>query len=406
MTRYDIRDLAERIKSTSAPVVLFGAGSYGKIAHYALAQLGIPLAYFCDSDDKRHGTSYCGVEVIAPERLPSLGSNVQVFISSNFLVPIIATLENLNVQNVYDCVSLLEAVDYSAADIGMDVAEIKRKIFTHKNAIKITAPIDDGKLELRMIDVEITEACTMKCKDCSNLMQYYTRPKNSDLDLLLKSFDKIAQCVSKFCEVRVLGGEPFLNKQIHAIIDKIVSYPNVEKVAVFTNATIVPKDANLSCLQNEKVFLDITNYGVHSKNHDKLVEVLKENDISYVTHPPQKWTDSAKIEYVERSPADLADMFTKCCVNDILTLLNGKLYRCPFSANAMNMRAIPHVSEDYVDLADDGKDLATIKREVHHLYTQRAYISACNFCNGRDYMTPEVEPAVQTKTVLPLKQIY
>ena len=44
----------------------------------------------------------------------------------------------------------------------------------------------------------ITEKCSMKCKDCSNLMQYYENPINSDLNLLLKSIDKVMNSVTNF----------------------------------------------------------------------------------------------------------------------------------------------------------------------------------------------------------------
>ena len=32
------------------------------------------------------------------------------------------------------------------------------------------------------MDVVITERCSLKCKDCANLMQYYEKPQNSDLE--------------------------------------------------------------------------------------------------------------------------------------------------------------------------------------------------------------------------------
>ena len=94
-------------------------------------------------------------------------------------------------------------------------------------------------------------------------------------------------------------------------------------------------------------------------------------------------------------------MFKNCCVNDVLTLLNGKLYRCPFSANIMNLNAIPINDTDFVDLSNDNKSLEMIKTEIFNLYRNKNYLTACSYCNGRDYTTPKIKAAIQTK--IPLK---
>jgi MoaA/NifB/PqqE/SkfB family radical SAM enzyme len=220
----------------------------------------------------------------------------------------------------------------------------------------------------------------------------------------LGSIDIVQKCVDLFYEVRILGGEPFLHKQIYQIINQIVKYDNIEKIAIFTNATIIPKNENLSCLKNKKVFLDITNYNgcdgdkQLSGNHDKLISILDEEKINYITHPPQVWTDSAKIEFRDLNKDDLKDMFSKCCVNDILTILNGNLYRCPFSANAINLNAIP--KKDFIYLLDKNKSISEYKKELKNFYYKKSFIDACNFCQGRDYRTAIVEPAVQTRAPL------
>ena len=98
-------------------------------------------------------------------------------------------------------------------------------------------------------------------------------------------------------------------------------------------------------------------------------------------------------------------MFKNCCVNDILTLLNGKLYRCPFSANIMNLNAIPINETDFVDLSNDNKTLEMIKEEILSLYKNKKYLTACSYCNGRDYTTPKIKAAIQTKIPLNIPKI-
>lgn len=415
MKDYNNNALAGILKSNSAPVVLFGAGSLGKLALYALKTLDIQVDCFCDSDKQKQGNLYCGVKVISLEELSELNPDTHIFICHDYITSVSPLLEQMNFVNIYDCTVLLENTDFSTMDL--DRAEeanprfnhksldIERLIGLHKSALK-TDNVDPKMFNIRYIDIVITERCSMKCQDCSNLMQYYVNPKHSDLDLLFKSIDKLMKCIDWVYEFRVLGGEPFVNKEIHKIINKLVSYNNANSVVIYTNATIVPKNENLLCLKNSKVKLDITNYGLLSRNHDKLIETLKVNKIEYVTYTATTWTDSGRIQYRHRTENELTHTFMNCCVGDVLTLLNGKLYRCPFSANAHNLNAIPFNRKDVIDLSDENQDITILKTEIEHLYKRKQYPTACSYCGGRDYGTPKIKAAIQTKKPLPLDDLF
>ena len=92
-------------------------------------------------------------------------------------------------------------------------------------------------------------------------MQYYSKPVDSETDEILKSTKKIMSVVDHLDEFRVLGGDPFMNKEMHKIVNELVKYDNCDRVIIYTNATIVPKNEQLECLKNPKVILEITNYG-------------------------------------------------------------------------------------------------------------------------------------------------
>lgn len=93
-------------------------------------------------------------------------------------------------------------------------------------------------------------------------------------------------------------------------------------------------------------------------------------------------------------------MFDRCCVNDVLSLLHGKLYHCPFSANAHNLKAISEDPSDFIDLIsiEDSELKATFQK----FYFGKPFQSACKFCLGRDFHQPQVIPAIQTKKSIPI----
>ena len=161
---------------------------------------------------------------------------------------------------------------------------------------------------------------------------------------------------------------------------------------------------SIECLKNNKVLIDISDYGNLSIKHKEYINLFEKNKIRYTTNVPV-WTDSGTINYKERSEKSLVSMFKNCCVNDTLTLLNGKLYRCPFSGNAMNLKAVPDDKTDYVDLSDDNKSIDDIKVEIYKLYKEKKYLAACSYCNGRDFTTPKIEVAIQTKKPLNIPKV-
>ena len=91
------------------------------------------------------------------------------------------------------------------------------------------------------------------------------------------------------------------------------------------------------------------------------------------------------------------------------TLLNGKLYTCPFIANAANLKAIPDNKSDYVDLFSEKENL---KKKIKRLIYMENFFPACDFCDGRPYDATSkkgydgkgmIPAAIQTPDILPYK---
>ena len=399
MKNYNINHLVRILKTSSDPVVLFGAGKYGKLALCALNKLGVNVKYFCD--DESRDEVCLNIPVISPDKLAKLNGSPHIFICTSYAIASIASrIKEMNYENIYNCTGLFNNTDFSQMNFdNMNFFEVRRRIELYNAECISIESTKNKSLDLKYVDIVITEACSMKCESCSNLMQYYLKPRNSNLELLLRSVDKLMNVTDELYEFRLLGGEPFVNKQIGKIVNRLLDYNNAKNVVIYTNATIIPKGENLDCLKNERVLVDITNYGKLSTKHKQYIELFKANKIKYTTNVPV-WTDSGTINYQKKSEEKLVHMFKNCCVNDILTLLNGKLYRCPFSANVMNLNAIPINKTDLVDLSDENKTLEMIREEILRLYKNKKYLTACSYCNGRDYTTPIIKAAIQTKTPL------
>ena len=57
-----------------------------------------------------------------------------------------------------------------------------------------------------------------------------------------------------------------------------------------------------------------------------------------------------------------------CCANNLLTLFDGKLYRCPTAAHGVKLKAIPEDLNDIVELGSSKLDLKQLKDKIKEFY--------------------------------------
>ena len=400
MKNFDFDHLIRELKISKGPLVIFGAKKFGALTYHALKNVGVNVNYFCDdSEQALSKKKIFDIPIISSKELQKLDPELNIFIGAWVIATILPQLKEMKLKNIHNCVNLFKNTDFSKLNTDMTFHDIRRRVDIYKAECDALQNSNPSSFNLKYVDITITEACSLKCESCSNLMQYYVRPKNSDTELLFKSIDRLMEITNSLYEFRVLGGEPFVNKQIGKIINKLLTYKSIKEIVIYTNATVIPKGENFECLKNDKIFIEITDYKHLSKRRDELIELLKTNNIRYTSIVPT-WSDSGTLKYQNATEEQLAEKFKSCCMIDKTTILNGKLYRCPFSANAHNLNAIPENVSDVVDLNDDNKTINDLKKEITLLHGDKKYLEACKHCNGRDHLTPKIEVAIQARIPL------
>lgn len=386
--------------------ILYGAGVIGEMCAFAFKKKKIKINYFCDSSSKKYGKKFLGIEIISPKELEKFDKNSNIYISNNYFSHLQKELKQKNFKNIYDCSNILNETNFSESNLSINPLKIERWVAFYNAMVKKEKFINAKKLYVKSLDVQITEKCSLGCKDCSNLMQYYSKPIDSNFNQLIKAIDKFISCVDEIYEFRVLGGDPFMNKNMHKIINHLNQYDKVNTIAIYTNARFIPKNENFESLKTPKVILDISDYVLIDKKQrkaDELIELLKKNNIKYNLARMSVWSDSGRIlPYQNRSEIEKENLFKYCCNSDIISLLHGNLYRCPFSANGTNLNAIPKDSSDVVNLLDDTISITDLKNDIYNLVYNKKYLTACNYCNGRDFNTKEIKAAIQKPSNKPL----
>ena len=391
------QEIIKCIKRDGVPVIIFGAGVVGEALYYACFDAGIRIACFCDNNINKTKSLLCDTKVLHTQDLKSRYKDAIFLISAADIKDVISQLRGLGYSKWYPASSLLKDFDVYQRQFSAPVDFVEYAIATcilcHESYL------NQDKLFLRSVDIIITERCSLKCMNCSNLMQYYRKPADCDINELMLSIDKFCDIIDEVNEFRVIGGEPFMNKDFHLIIKRLIDEPKARKIVVYTNGTIVPKQVQIDFLKSEKVLFIITDYGKLSKKLDDLVNVLKQNKIACYVQKAKGWTDCAKIMEHHRSVGGQKEIFKNCCAKNTFTLSGGKLYRCPFSANSDRLRAIPDYDGDYIDIfqsASKENGLQVAKNKIRVFLTEKEFLRVCDYCNGRPFTAPEITPAVQT----------
>ena len=163
--------------------IIFGAGTIGRLIFHELKNHGIKVKCFVDSDKSKQNNLLENIEIISPENfIQKYKKNSLIIIGHNYFAHTLPQLIENNFINIYHAVSIIEKCDYVS-----NYKKINKKFFLGDlHPLKIERLIQfycemarkenyvsNEILQLKSIDVQITEKCSLKCKDCSNLMQYY-----------------------------------------------------------------------------------------------------------------------------------------------------------------------------------------------------------------------------------------
>lgn len=380
------------------PIIVYGASVYGELAYIALRQMGEIPDYYCDkSKDRRE---YFGIKVISPKELEGLKKANIIIASADFFCEIKKELEEIGCCNLFDMTEML-SIELPKEQLSNRAQEMYA---SRQHYINIVKNQSEKKLIFNRIQYVVSERCSLKCGDCSHLMQYYQHPQDIDLLRYKSSFNLLLESVDYIAELRILGGEPFMNSDMNQVIEWYHDSNKIQSISVYTNGTIVPNVDILKTLQKDKVKVHISNYKVNEHSIQKLVPVFNEYHIKYFIRQYDAWQDAGGVECRNYSLDQKKAIFSACFERNGFTFLKGQLHRCPRAAHAMNLKAMPDIKEDYVDLINWSGTKAALKQHLRSLQ-ERLWLEGCNYCGGPNNHTQNIPAARQISQPLKYETI-
>ena len=245
-----------------------------------------------------------------------------------------------------------------------------------------------------MLEIPITSKCTLRCKHCANLMQYYANPQHVAFEQIRRDFLAAMDTIDFVGTVSILGGETFSYPHLPRLLRLLsVNRSKMDTIMIVTNGTIVPKSPVLRSIKKSGAIVHISDYGQLSRRKDDLIHALKQHKIQYRVRRYMWKIQSAILPEPDEIP-EVTRIKHSDCTMRCSSLLNGKLYPCPFLANGDALGVFPFSLDNYIDILDtaEGNNRTQLLR-----FIKRSVVPpGCAYCSGNDGNGRDIPPAEQT----------
>ena len=248
-----------------------------------------------------------------------------------------------------------------------------------------------NKVNVLKTDISLTTLCTLNCENCMQFLPYWKdgRRKENPLEEIKENVDIYFACVDYLLDLDVVGGEPFLYRNLNEFIRYIgENYRNrIGYIGFITNGMIVPEEETLELLSKYAMDVSISDYSedIEYKHQiEKLCEKLEQYDISYMRNKHIDWFDFGFPKDLYHYEGEAAVQHMQCC-NSIEHILDDKkLFYCGLEWSAQKGGLYPIEEKAYVDLVDikegrvDRKDIL----EMILANIEGGCMEFCKVCGG------------------------
>ena len=254
-------------------------------------------------------------------------------------------------------------------------------------------------LYLGGVEIVLTKRCSLKCRDCANLIQYYDRPERMDAEVTIRSVKNLLSAVDGIAMFKLMGGEPLLEQDM---MKRILSLPElmpggkVLGIQIITNGTILFEEDLLRIMQqNPLLGVLMSNYGTLSSKEQALKKQLSDHDVAFSEiRENDRWRDFGDPHKVYHDPDEASKLYRRCrSKENCCTVLDGRFYACPRAAHGDMLGFFPE-PEEYVDLSGH-EESSVLKDKLGKFYYGYEAARVCARCTN---LTGDlIERAVQKR---------
>jgi uncharacterized Fe-S cluster-containing radical SAM superfamily protein len=253
------------------------------------------------------------------------------------------------------------------------------------------------------LEIVTTTRCTLKCKHCIGDIPEIKQDEQYAMSFedYKEYLDSLLKNLKSLKLVRILGGEPLLNKEIDKIIAYTLEQTKIKQVYLVTNATIMLSDKVIEALKKypRKSTVDISNYSANQDLLSKLkireiIETCEKHNITVNCPKSYLWNPISPVKYHARTIKENRKYYRGCaslCVGMHKTPDAGAAVFPCLRAGTLFLRKIGSQTEkkDYIRL-----DNNLSKKDILRFHLNEDF-DACKYCNFLEDKKKQVLPAIQ-----------
>lgn len=247
------------------------------------------------------------------------------------------------------------------------------------------------RLELPFLEYSVTSCCTLRCRDCSNLIPSVQPGTMLSFREFCEEVEKLLKCVDYIYRFKLHGGEPFLNPALPDMIDHIRQSDKIGEIRLSTNGTVRPGEKLLRALRDSNALVFLSDYGpAVAPDRDEILRILLGAGVRVRDLKGQVWADLGGIQPHGYSPREMRRLIFHCGMANCKAYGGGAVYLCSRCANA-DMAGLFAVPEK---VTIDCGHIKKTRRALRRLYGLTA-CAGCDRCAGVLLGAPPLTPGVQ-----------
>ncbi|MCR5546725.1 MAG: radical SAM protein [Lachnospiraceae bacterium] len=239
---------------------------------------------------------------------------------------------------------------------------------------------------LGYLEYHLADHCNLNCKACEHYSSLVPGEVFTEYDKFEKDFTKFHEFIDDIGLVRILGGEPLLNKDInkYMVLTRKL-YPNA-RIHVVTNGLklLSMGDDFYQTMKENNIEIHISYYPPMKDTMSKVEAFLKEKNIPYFLSPLN--TQFGKKQLLKpQNDDDTIAAFYNCVQKTCNNFYDGKVAACflPFTTKYFNQYFDKDLPEDgAIDIYQLGLTTHALKEQLLLPFLR------CRYCSVETEMIP------------------
>lgn len=394
-----------RKKITDKNYIIFGAGNVGQHLFTALKKIGLLPIQFWDNS-ACEDSSIGGISVTTPKLENGEEYSETLFLVataySNTSREITAQLNQVGINNIIDNPSEISAIIYATCQENTDGLTVDKcrvcpkfviengscDIFV-KHFSNIDLKTSEENLIIQNMSISITNLCSLRCKHCSETVEYHDPKHNltADFEDLKQDIDTFFNAVDFIGQVGIVGGEAFIHKDLFKLMSYLKSFigKKIATLLINTNGTVLPKSDEIFKLMadNPQTYIRISDYREflnerQKKNVTQFIQKLKEYNVSYF-FTGRHWFNYGDFSFRNYSEKEVQELYASCICSEVV-MQDGHIYNCARGVYGNLLKKMPYYDSDNV-LIRNFDDHEQLRQSLKKLVSVK-YTMACQHCNG------------------------